>query len=195
MYKKYDNIISTALKNNKAYDSYFNIIQSLFAFHFFTTKQRDLHCSHEIMLRTKLTHTYTYYIFIQHHYMFNTSARNPQHRLTFIKSKYTSSYFVNFIFCIKNTNIHRILQNYDPIRQTYIFCPLTISLDFKKSCPLIIPHEYKQPNEVHNLEYSHKTKHNHKLYNLIENTYEFLLNHEEHNVIRSTRAAMASHSD
>ena len=77
----------------------------------------------------------------------------------------------------------------------YIFCPLTISFDVEESCPLIIPHEYKQPTEVHILEYSHKTKYNHKLYNLIENTYEFLLNNEEHNVIRSTRAAMASHPD
>ena len=31
------------------------------SFHFFTPKERDLLCSHDIMLRTKQTHTYTYY--------------------------------------------------------------------------------------------------------------------------------------
>ena len=89
--KKYDIIVSTALRDNKAYDSYFNKFNHFsLTFNFLTPKERDLHCSHEIMLRTKLTHTYTYYEFIQHHYITNTPSQNPQHRFTFINSNYTA---------------------------------------------------------------------------------------------------------
>ena len=48
-------------------------------FHFLTPKERDLHCSHDVMLRTKQTHTYTYYQFIQHQYNLNTPARQSHH--------------------------------------------------------------------------------------------------------------------
>ena len=62
--KKYDNIISTALTETKAYDSYFTKFNHFsLTFNFLTPKERDLHRSHEVMLRTKLTHTYTYYKF------------------------------------------------------------------------------------------------------------------------------------
>ena len=147
MNKKQDVIISTALRDTKAYDSYFNIFNHFsVTFVLLTPKEPDLHCSHEIILRTKPTHTYTYYKFIQHHYITNTPSRNPQHRFTFINSNFTSPYFLNFFHCIKNTNIHGILRNYDPIRQMYIFCPLTKSFDVEEFRPLIIPHEYLQPH-------------------------------------------------
>ena len=58
--KKYDNVISSALRNIHAYDSYFNKFNHFsLTFHFLTPKERDLHCSHEVMLWTKQTHTYT----------------------------------------------------------------------------------------------------------------------------------------
>ena len=51
--KKRDHIISEALIDIQAYDKFETF--SLF-FHFLTPKDRDLHCSHDIMLRTKQTH-------------------------------------------------------------------------------------------------------------------------------------------
>ena len=81
MDKKYDNIISTALCGTKAYDSYYNKFNHLsLTFNFLTPKERDLHCSHQVMLLTKQTHTCTYYKIIHHHYTTNTLSRNPQHR-------------------------------------------------------------------------------------------------------------------
>ena len=65
----------------------------------------------------------------------------------------------------KNTNIHGILRNYDPIRQMHLFCPIIKSFDIEESRPLIIPHESIQPIEVHILEETHKIKYNHKLHN------------------------------
>ena len=88
MNKKYENKISTALTDTRAYDSYFNKFNhSSLTFHFLTPKERHLHCSRETKLRTKLTYTYIYYKFIQHRYMTNTPARNPQHKFIFINSK------------------------------------------------------------------------------------------------------------
>ena len=60
MNKKYDKIISTTLRDTKAYDFCFNKFY-LFSptCNFLTPKERDLHCSHQIVLRTKQTHTYT----------------------------------------------------------------------------------------------------------------------------------------
>ena len=168
MNKKYDYTISTALRDTKAYDFYFSRFNNFsLIFIFLTPKERDLHCSHEIMLRTKLTHTYTYYKFIQHHYITNTPSRNPQQRFILINSKYTSPYFLNFTYSIKVNNMQGTLQNYDPIRQTYNFCSLTKCFDVEESRPLIVPHEYIPPIEAQNLEYFHNTKYNHKLYNLI----------------------------
>ena len=75
MNKKFDEIISTALR---AFYSYFNNF-NLFSlnFNFLTPKERNLHCSHQIMLRKKQTHTSNYNKFIQQHYKTNTPSRNP----------------------------------------------------------------------------------------------------------------------
>ena len=169
--EKFDTFISEALKDTRAYDFDFNHFNHfLLIFHFLTVKERDLHCSDEIILRTKIIHTSTYHKIIQHHYITNTPARNPEHRFTFINLTKTSPYFLNFTYCFKNTNRHGILQNHDPIRQMYKFCSLITSFDVKESRPLIFPREYIQPIEVHILECIHKTKNNHKLNNLIQNT-------------------------
>ena len=48
-------------------------------FHFLSPQERDLHCSHDIMLRTKQTHSYTYYRFIQNHFDVHTPSRQPHH--------------------------------------------------------------------------------------------------------------------
>ena len=75
--KNYDNVISAALRN----DSYFNKFNHCsLTFHFLAPKERDLHCSHEVMVRTKQTHTYTYYEFFQSHITHNTPAQQPHHR-------------------------------------------------------------------------------------------------------------------
>ena len=69
MNKKYDDVISTAIRETEAYDSYFSKFNHFaITLNFLTPKGRDLHFSHQLMLRTKQTHTYTYYPFIQHHY-------------------------------------------------------------------------------------------------------------------------------
>ena len=47
-----------------------------------------------------------------------------------------------------------IIRNYDPIRQMYIFCPLTRN----ESRPLIVSHEYIQSAEIPILEYIDITK-------------------------------------
>ena len=88
--KKKDKVISAALRNTNAYESYFNKFNHFsLTFHFLTPKERHLHCSHEVILRTKQTHTYTYYELIQSHYTDNTPARQPHHRFQYINSKYT----------------------------------------------------------------------------------------------------------
>ena len=68
--KKYNHVILAALRDIEAYHSYFNKFNNFsLSFHFLSPKECDLHCSHDVMLRTKQTrtHTYTYYKFIQHH--------------------------------------------------------------------------------------------------------------------------------
>ena len=65
----HDHFISEALSSIKAYKTFYDKFQPFsLIFHFLSPKKRDLHCSHDIMLRTKQTHTYTYYRFIQNHY-------------------------------------------------------------------------------------------------------------------------------
>ena len=138
-----------------------------------------MHCSHDIMLRTKQTHTYTYYRFIQNHFKLHTPSRQPHHRYQFINSNYTSPFSTN-------TNLHGILRNYDPITQMYIFSPITKTFQDEESRPFIIPHEFIQPIEIPILEFIHKTKYNHKLYNLIQNTpHEFAVGTEELNTINA----------
>ena len=138
------------------------------------------------MLRTKQTQTYTYYRFIQNHFHLHTSSRQPHYRFQFINSKNSSPFFLIFTYCIKNTNFQGILRNYDPITQMYIFCPLTKTFNDEESRPLIIPHEYIQPIEVPILEFSHNTKYNHKIYNLLQNTpQEFAVGTEELKTIKA----------
>ena len=105
--RKFDHIISEALTDTQAYESFKERFQ-LFSltFQFLAPHERDLHCSHDIMLRTKQTHTNIYYRFIQNHFDLHTPSRQPHHRFQFINSKYTSPFFLNF---------HGILRNYDPI--------------------------------------------------------------------------------
>ena len=95
-------------------------------------------------------------------------------------------FFLVFTYCIKNTNLQGTLRNYDPISQMYIFCPLTKLLNVDESRPLIVPHEFLQAVEVPILEFIHKTRYNHKLYNLIQNTpNELSPSTEEHNIIKA----------
>ena len=185
--RKFDHIISEALTSTQAYDSFKERFQIFsLTFHFLAPHERDLHCSHDIMLRTKQTHTYSYYRFIQNHFDLHTPSRQPHHRFQFINSKYTSPYFLNFTYCIKNTNLHGILRNYDPITQMYIFCPITKTFNAEESRPFLIPHEFVQPIEIPILEFIHNTKFNHKLYNLIQNTpYEFAVGTEELTTIKA----------
>ena len=139
------------------------------------------------MLRTKQTHTYTYYRFIQNQFhLHTTSRRQSHHRFQFINFKYSSPFFLNFTYCIKNTNFQAIFRNYDPVTQMYIFCPLTKTFNDEESRPLIIPDEYIQPIEVTILEFIHNTKYNHKIYNLIQNTpHEFSVGTEELKAIKT----------
>ena len=185
--RKFDHIISEALTNTQAYESFKERFQIFsLTFHFLAPHERDLHCSHDIMLRTKQTHTYSYYRFIQNHFDLHTPSRQPHHRFQFINSKYTSPYFLNFTYCIKDTNLHGILRNYDPITQMYIFCPITKTFNAEESRPFLIPHEFVQPIEIPILEFIHNTKFNHKLYNLIQNTpYEFAVGTEELTTIKA----------
>ena len=185
--RKFDHIISEALTNTQAYESFKERFQIFsLTFHFLAPHERDLHCSHDIMLRTKQTHTYSYYRFIQNHFDLHTPSRQPHHRFQFINSKYTSPYFLNFTYCIKDTNLHGILRNYDPITQMYIFCPITKTFNAEESRPFLIPHEFVQPIEIPILEFIHNTKFNHKLYNLIQNTpYEFAVGTEELTTIKT----------
>ena len=111
--RKFDHIISEALNDMQAYESFKEKFQ-LFSltFHFLAPHERDLHCSHDIMLRTKQTHTYTYYRFIQNHFDLHTPSRQPHHRFQFINSKYTSPFFLNFTYCIKfNHKLYNLIQN------------------------------------------------------------------------------------
>ena len=157
--KKHDHIISEAIIEMQAYQSFYDQFQ-LFTqtFHFLSPQERDLHCSHDFMLRTKRTHTFTYYRFIQNHINLHTPSRQPHHRFQFINSKYTSPFFLNFKYCIKNTNLHGILRNYDPVTQMYIFCPIKKTLQDEESRPFIIPHEFIQPIEIPILEFIPNTK-------------------------------------
>ena len=138
------------------------------------------------MLRTKQTHTYTFYRFIQNHFHLHTPSRQLHHRFQFINSKCTSPFFLNFTYCIKNTNLHGILRNYDPVHQMYIFCPIINAFQDEESRPFLIPHEFLQPIEIPILEFIHNTKYNHKLYNLIQKTpHEFTVGTDELNIIKA----------
>ena len=183
--KKNDHILSEALIDTQAYQSFQENFQ-LLTFHYLNPHERDLHCSHDIMLRTKQTHTYTYYRFLQNHFDLHTPSRQPHHRFQFIISKYASPFLLNFTYCIKNTNLHGILRNYDPVHQMYIFCPITKIFQEEESRPFLIPHEFLQLIEIPILEFFQNNKHNHKFYNLIQHTpHEFAVGTEELNIIKA----------
>ena len=138
------------------------------------------------MLRTKQTHTYTYYRFIESHCTHNTTARQLHYRFQYINSNYTSPFFLTFKNCIKDTNLQGTLRSYDPITQMYIFCPLNKLINLDKSLAMIIPHEFLQPFEVPIEEFTYNTRYNQKIYNLIENTpYEQSPNTEDRNTIEA----------
>ena len=146
--RKHDHIISKSLVDIQAYESFYDKFQ-LFSltFHFLSPQERNLNCSHNIMLRTKQTHTYTYYRFIQNHFDLHTLSRQPHHRFQFLNSKYMSPFFLNFTYCIKDTNLHGILRNYDPVSQMYIICPITKTFNAEESRPFLIPNEFITPIE------------------------------------------------
>ena len=179
--KKHNHIISEALIDIQAYESFYEKFETFsLTFHFLTPKERGLHCSHDIMWRTKQTHTSTYYKFFQNHLDLHKPSRQPHHRYRFINSKYTSPFFLNFTYCLKNTNFQGILRNYVPITRMYIFCPPTKTFNVEESRPLIVPHEYIQLVEIPILKFVHNTKYNYKLFNLIQNTHhEFSIGTEE----------------
>ena len=185
--RKHDHIISESVDDIQAYESFYDKFH-LFSltFHFLSPQECDLHCSHDIMLRTKQTHTYTYYRFIQNHFDLLTPSRQPHHRFQFPNSKYTSPFFLKFTYCIKDTNLHGILRNYDPVTQMFILCPITKTFNAEESRPFLIPHEFITPIEIPVLEFIHNTKYNHKIYNLIQNTlYEIAVGTEELNIIKA----------
>ena len=131
-------------------------------------------------------HTYTYYKFIQHHYSHNTPSRQIHHRFQYNNSKYTSPFFLNFTYCIKDTNLQGILRNYGTIKQMSIVCLLTKTFNVNESRPLIVPHEFLQHAELPILELIHNTKYNHKLYKIIQITpYELSSSTEEHKIIKA----------
>ena len=68
----------------------------------------------------------------------------------------------------------------------YMFCPLTRFFNVDESRPLIVPLEYIQPVETPILEYIHNIKHNHKFYNIIQDTpHEFSPSSEEYKIIQA----------
>ena len=185
--KIHDHIISEALIDIQAYELLYDNFQTFsLTFHFLTPKERDLHCSRDILLRTKQTHTYTYYRFNQNHFNVHTPSRQPHYRFQFNNSKYTSLFFLNFTYCIKNTSFQGILRNYNPITQMYIFCPLTKTFNVEESRPLNVPHDYNEPIENPILEFIQNTQYNHKIFNPIQHTnHEFSIGTEELNTIRA----------
>ena len=103
--KKHDHIISAALRDIQAYDtnfSKFNIFS--LTFHFLKPKGRDLHCSHDIMLRTKQTHTYTYYQFLQKHYSLHAPSGQPHHRYQFNNHFFLTSLTVLKVLTFKKAS-------------------------------------------------------------------------------------------
>ena len=86
--KKHDHFISEALSDVQAYESFYDNFETFpQTFHFLIPQERDLRCWHGIMLRTKQTHTYNYYRYIQNHFDLHTRSRQPHQKLQFINSK------------------------------------------------------------------------------------------------------------
>ena len=67
-----------------------------------------------------------------------------------------------------------------------MFCPLTKTFTVEEPQPFTVPHEYIQPVEIPILEFIHKTKYNHKLFNLIQQiNHEFSIGTGELNTIKA----------
>ena len=172
--KKHDHIISEAVCDIQAYEFYyskFNIFS--LTIHFLTPKERDLHCSHDIMSLTKHTHIYTYYRFENnithciHHYDNRTIGINSLIPNTLQHSFLTSHILLKILTSKASTEI--MISSHRSI-----FCTLTKTFNVGESRPLVVPHEFLQHIEVPILEFIHNTKYNHKPFNLIQNTpYEF----------------------
>ena len=96
--KKHDHIISAALRDIQAYNSSFrNFNIFSLTFHFLTHKKHDLHCSHDIILQTKHTHTHLYLLAIYTKSLLTANTiTTTSPRYQFINSKYTSPFFLNF---------------------------------------------------------------------------------------------------
>ena len=122
--RKHDQSISKSLVDIQEYESFYDKFQ-LFSltFHFLSPQERNLHCSHDIILRTKQSHTYTYYRFIQNHFDLHTPSRQPHHRFQFFNSKYRSPFFLNFTYCIKDTNLHGISATMTQLPKCIYFVP------------------------------------------------------------------------
>ena len=105
--KKNNHILSEALIDTQAYQSFQEKFQLFtLTFHFLTPQDcsadtTDLHCSHDIMLRTKQTHTYTYYRFIQNHFDLHTPSRQPHHRFQFIIQSTHHQFFLILLIVSK----------------------------------------------------------------------------------------------
>ena len=163
--KKYDHVLSAALRNIQIYDSYFNKFNNFsLTFHFLTSKERDLLCSHDVMLRTKQTHTYTYYKFIQHHYTLYT----PSYTIIDIIILTPNIPHLSFLTSLIVLKILTSKASSEFMTPSHIL-PLTKTFNVDEFWPLIVPQEFLQPVEVPILEFIHNTRCNHKLYNFIQN--------------------------
>ena len=123
--------------------------------------ERDNQRLHEFMLKLKVQLTYIYIIFnfIQQRYMDKLPSCNLHHRFMFSNSQYIPPFFLRSTYCIKTTNLQGILRNYHPVRQMYIFFPLTNNFPLDDTRPIMIPHEYIQPINLNiNLKLRRKIK-------------------------------------
>ena len=74
----HSSLFSLKLSPTQAYESFYEKFETFsLTFHFLTPKERAFHCSRDIVLRTKQTHTYTYYKIIQIHLNYIHHHDNP----------------------------------------------------------------------------------------------------------------------
>ena len=137
--RKFDHIISEALTDTQAYESFKERFQIFsLTFHFLAPHERDLHCSHDIMLRTKQTHTYTYYRFIQNHFDLHTPSRQPHHRPFLLPHEFVQPIEIPILVFIHNTKFNHKLYNL--IQNTpYEFAVGTEELTTIKALQLLWP--------------------------------------------------------
>ena len=143
--KKYDHVISAALRGIQAI--HFNNFS--LTFHFLIPKERDLNCSHDVMLRTKQTPTYTYFKFIQHHYTQNTPSRQFHHRFQNINSKSTSPFSLTSLIVLKILTFKAFSEIKIPSPRCII---LPLNQNFQRRrippthCPTPIPKARRSPD-------------------------------------------------